>query len=1511
MAAIGSLRVELELADGSFTTRVIRAGTSLNQLTAAAGQTIVAVRRLDSALSDAGETIKNSVVTLGLARAAVENLYTVFGSWAVSIARTGGEIERLTTLIRGLSEATTDIERLQDGERATRWILDLARNAPFAVRELTDSFVKFRAGGLDPTTGSMQGLVDAVAAFGGTGETLQRASIAIQQMAGKGVISMEELRQQLGEAVPSALPLLARALNQSVDELVKNISDGRVRAEPALRAMFNEFERTFGGRAQAMMATFNGQVQQVQNNWQRLQMTAAGQNSGGTVMQGGFLDRLTVAMTRLNEALSSQGAANFAIEVGRNLAGLVDGFVAVAEAAYRWRSEIGLIAGGLAALMGVRLAVGIYSSLAVSITAATLALGRWTAGTPLAWAGTVTLTGAVGALGAAYVATTAAIATGSAAIYTAAAVALPALNAGLAAIAALAVRGMASFAAFLSAGTMLQVGLRALLLWPAAIAAVVSAGALLWSVGGALGAIGVAALALPGVITPAFSGLGRVVAELTERMRRFFTDTNSGIESLRMGSTDRTIIQSMADEALQLRIRAGDAAQALRNLSTAARTRRDPDELASPFNMPFLNGRGLVDDVAGGYRSGVRGRSEAMLSAELTRFRDEALRKAEEISGLVRDAETRAAEQNAERVADARIRGIQNGFQAERALYFAFGREIENARRMVDGAFAAGNLTREERDRQRAELNATNAASQMALYQKELDSYQQALETARQEFAQAALSGQTVAARSAEATAARFEAAIKTVRDRMEALSQEGAGSMSGSQNQALLDQQAQTQIRNLEARIAQVTAQSEGLGGELERINSLIAAGRWGRVGEEVEATMRAAAQQVDAAEAALKRFRDAQQALSSIDTGLDRAQRDLQGYVDRLTDPTLPEAQRSFINFQREMEEALRKVGIATDFVGDAYINASAKVTRALDAARQSSAIGVVEGFLRQTEGALTNQLPRAERLNRQLETIRRDRDRALSAASTISDPTRSLEAINRITTNALAAEAQARRENAEALTSAGRGAENMLTRLQARLAELRAETVDGTGELEKYQTLLARPGAPTGAMAQQILETARAIDEQQARLRAATDAMNAYREAESQIRESRSRTGEYQAQLADPNLAEGNRQLVVFRARMEEMVARAREARRLLEPDDTVGIAAADRRITDAEARAGLAIQARAGELASQNAVRMREADQQIRESLAETNADRLRLGEIAISRDLEQAMSLIRNSNLTAQEQMRAEEAVTSFIAARREQLARQTESAVESQMRSWGRLTDNMGQMWANQMDSMLDGLAQFVTTGKLNMNDLARSMIADIARVQLRAAASGIFKMLGGLDLFGSGAGAGAGSGNSFPTVTASGGTFHAGGMVGREGAPFTLPASLWQNAPRFHSGTMLAGDEVAAVLQKGEGVFTAGQIAAIGRMNHSYTMVEGLLAKMAQAFQAPLSVAPQVSDAPRLNDQARAGNVIINLTNQSGQPVEAAAGTPRFDAEGMIIDVVVTAMQRPGKMRDAVRGAV
>ena len=61
------------------------------------------------------------------------------------------------------------------------------------------------------------------------------------------------------------------------------------------------------------------------------------------------------------------------------------------------------------------------------------------------------------------------------------------------------------------------------------------------------------------------------------------------------------------------------------------------------------------------------------------------------------------------------------------------------------------------------------------------------------------------------------------------------------------------------------------------------------------------------------------------------------------------------------------------------------------------------------------------------------------------------------------------------------------------------------------------------------------------------------------------------------------------------------------------------------------------------------------------------------------------------------------------------------------------------------------------------------------------------------------------------------GGLYHSGGIVGYEPTSMRMvDPSVFYGAPRMHTGG-IAGGEVPAVLQAGEGVFTQGQMAAIG----------------------------------------------------------------------------------------------
>jgi tape measure domain-containing protein len=95
---------------------------------------------------------------------------------------------------------------------------------------------------------------------GASNEELGRAITAVSQIASKGKVSMEELRQQLGEAIPTAMAAAARGLGRTTEELEKLIETGSVRFPTFARALtrgFEELQQGSGALADGAQQAFN------------------------------------------------------------------------------------------------------------------------------------------------------------------------------------------------------------------------------------------------------------------------------------------------------------------------------------------------------------------------------------------------------------------------------------------------------------------------------------------------------------------------------------------------------------------------------------------------------------------------------------------------------------------------------------------------------------------------------------------------------------------------------------------------------------------------------------------------------------------------------------------------------------------------------------------------------------------------------------------------------------------------------------------------------------------------------------------------------------------------------------------------------------------------------------------------------------------------------------------------------------------------------------------------------
>lgn len=157
----------------------------------------------------------------------------------------------------------------------------------------------------------------------------------------------------------------------------------------------------------------------------------------------------------------------------------------------------------------------------------------------------------------------------------------------------------------------------------------------------------------------------------------------------------------------------------------------------------------------------------------------------------------------------------------------------------------------------------------------------------------------------------------------------------------------------------------------------------------------------------------------------------------------------------------------------------------------------------------------------------------------------------------------------------------------------------------------------------------------------------------------------------------------------------------------------------------------------------------------------------------------------------------------------------------------------LGTLSTSVMKGLEDQLVNFCTKGKMNFQEFANSIIANIVRIYIKSQITGPmeswFSDLGSyLNSLAGGSSSSAAAGGTGAAVSSQSGVFtsnagglfsemafHKGGMANEPSFYRLVPSFAFANAPRYHGG--FASDERPAILKKGEGVFTPGQMKALG----------------------------------------------------------------------------------------------
>lgn len=185
---------------------------------------------------------------------------------------------------------------------------------------------------------------EAGMALGRTNEQLGRGMTAIEQIAGKGVVSMEEVRQQLAEAIPGAVAIAARAMNMSTAEFDKMVSKGDLLATDFLPKFAAQLREEYGPAIEAYMTTPMG-LARVESGRFETQLRTLQATSGQAYMTG-----ITSGLAKLNDELASPESLERAEALGEALA---DGVNLAADAAVWLANNLDLVVGSAQALASV------------------------------------------------------------------------------------------------------------------------------------------------------------------------------------------------------------------------------------------------------------------------------------------------------------------------------------------------------------------------------------------------------------------------------------------------------------------------------------------------------------------------------------------------------------------------------------------------------------------------------------------------------------------------------------------------------------------------------------------------------------------------------------------------------------------------------------------------------------------------------------------------------------------------------------------------------------------------------------------------------------------------------------------------------------------------------------------------------------------------------------------------------------------------------------------------------
>lgn len=204
----------------------------------------------------------------------VSSMAAALGAGSLGLA---AFFSKATETVRALDKAQTSLRNVTGDtvsyNDALKFISDTSKKYNQDIIDLTTNYSKLVASSkgtgmaLNDVKGIFEGLTQASTYFNLSQDETNGVMLALSQMMSKGKIQAEELRGQLGERLPGALGIMARALGVTQGELDKLMKDGKLIAKDVLPLFGEQLKIETAGFDPN---TIEGNIKRIKNMWTNL-----------------------------------------------------------------------------------------------------------------------------------------------------------------------------------------------------------------------------------------------------------------------------------------------------------------------------------------------------------------------------------------------------------------------------------------------------------------------------------------------------------------------------------------------------------------------------------------------------------------------------------------------------------------------------------------------------------------------------------------------------------------------------------------------------------------------------------------------------------------------------------------------------------------------------------------------------------------------------------------------------------------------------------------------------------------------------------------------------------------------------------------------------------------------------------------------------------------------------------------------------------------------------------------